>query len=156
MAKRYFIWAVTLLMAIAANGTENSDVRQAMTLATRLLPQLAAKVEFCTIEAETSRMFFSNFTVYILSSDNLTFCEKTHPHHDKQRIFLSPLSVASLSYVIFRGCVSTFFYFDNYYWKSPLEVFVLKANTHNHIKIMQIGQICTFFHLHDVYLLKNV
>ena len=108
MAKRYFIWAVTLLMAIAANGTENSDVRQTMALATRLLPQLTAKVEFCTIKAENAKDVFQQFHGLILISDHLTFCEKTHPHHDKQRIFSSLILVVSVSLVISRDRKSQF------------------------------------------------
>ncbi len=50
---------MTMLVAVAASGAVNSDVEQAMALAKRLSPALAAKVEFHQIVAEQGRDVFT-------------------------------------------------------------------------------------------------
>ena len=59
MVKRYYLWVIALLVAIAANGMENNDVEQATALATRLSPKLAAKTSFVKIEAENGKDVFT-------------------------------------------------------------------------------------------------
>ena len=50
MAKRTFLWITAVLLAMTASGMSNNDAEQALALATRLSPQLSAKVEFHKID----------------------------------------------------------------------------------------------------------
>jgi alpha-N-acetylglucosaminidase len=49
MAKRYFIWVITMLVTFIAGANGNNDVEQARALAARLAAPLTGKVEFTKI-----------------------------------------------------------------------------------------------------------
>ena len=59
MARRFITCAIILLVTMAASGKINSDVEQATSLAERLSPRLAGKIQFQSITADEGRDVFT-------------------------------------------------------------------------------------------------